>query len=183
MATGYVVSSLKGAAVTHFLKKSSLACEQLKNYCPVSNISFISKLIERVVAQRLDTQLVHEGFTRPFQSAYKKFHSTETASLRVQNDLPQAMDCKPCALLVLLDLSAAFDTVLHDVLLRRLNTRMGIGGQALNWFKSYLSHRLQFIKLVSKRSPLMIVESGVRRDQSWGQFYFRLHITPWKTCA
>ena len=120
--SGYVVSSLKGAAVTPLLTKLSLDREQLRNYRPVSNLSFISKLIERVVAQRLDTHLVHEELHEPFQSVYKKSHSMETALLRVQNDLLHAMECKQCALLVLLDLSAAFDAVQHDVLLRRLNT-------------------------------------------------------------
>ena len=71
------------------------------------------------------------------QSAYKKHHSCETALLRVQNDILKSIDDKQCVVLLLLDLSAAFDTVDHKILLHRLRSRFGIKGKALSWLQSY----------------------------------------------
>ena len=82
-----------------------------------------------------------------FQSAYWEFHSTETALLRVQNDLLKAVDTHGGAILVLLDLSAAFDTIDHAKLLRALESQCGIIGTALNWFASYLTDLLQAVKI------------------------------------
>ena len=78
-----------------------------------------------------------------FQSAYRKYHSTETALLRMRNDILVSMNKQQVTLLVFLDLSAAFDTVDHDILLRRLEYKFGIKDQAVTWFKSYLSNRSQ----------------------------------------
>ena len=75
-----------------------------------------------------------------FQSAYKNFHSTETALVRVQNDILCAIDNNESVILLLLDLSAAFDTVDHSILLSRLHDRFGVNGTAAAWFESYLSH-------------------------------------------
>jgi hypothetical protein len=81
----------------------------------------------------------------PMQSAYKKMHSTETGLLKVQNDILCAIDNKKAVVLVLLDLSAAFDTVDHDMLLHRMSTRLGVKGNVLSWFRSYLSNRQQHV--------------------------------------
>ena len=83
----------------------------------------------------------------PFQSAYRANHSTETALLRVFNDILRSMDQQKVTILVLLDLSAAFDTVDHNILLHRLHTRFGISGTALDWFKDYLSNRRQRVSV------------------------------------
>ena len=81
----------------------------------------------------------------PLQSAYKKGHSTETALLKVQNDILIDIDNKNISILVLLDLSAAFDTIDHEVLLSRLEKRYGIKGTTLKWFRSYLTDRSQSV--------------------------------------
>ena len=75
------------------------------------------------------------------QSAYRKFHSVATALVSVHNDIMYAMDGKKAVLLVLLDLSAAFDTIDHAILLERLYVNFGIQGLALTWFQSYLNNR------------------------------------------
>jgi len=87
----------------------------------LANLSFVSKATEKVVATRLDSYLKDADFTELFQSAYKAGHSTETALILVQNDILCAIDDGQCVTLVLLDLSAAFDTVDHKILLDRLH--------------------------------------------------------------
>ena len=86
------------------------------------------------------------------QSAYKKLHSTETALLRVHDDILRTVDRGCTVVLLLLDLSAAFDTVDHGLLLHRLNTRFGIKGKVLAWFKSYLTDRSQFVGINGSNS-------------------------------
>ena len=134
---------LKKAVVVPLLKNKGLDPETLKNYRPVSNLSFISKIVEQVVAKRLRDHLSSNELWGKTQSAYRAFHSTETALLRVQNDIFSCMDKNKLMALVMLDLSAAFDTIDHNILLRRLESRFGIKGVALQWIKSYLSQRKQ----------------------------------------
>ena len=113
------------------------------SYKPISNLSLISKLVERLVAKRFTSHVNLHTLLPAQQSAYRPFHSTETAVLNVHNDLVRAVDDCCVSQLDLLDLSAAFDTVDHQVLLCMLSDRFGISGTALNWFESYLSDRTQ----------------------------------------
>ena len=138
--TALVPISFKKAVVTPLLKKQSLEPDVLGNYRPVSNLSFISKILEKVVAKRLCSHKTSESLYEPFQSAYRAGHSTETAVVRVQYDILEAIDGGKCIFLVLLDLSAAFDTVSHEILLDRLSTDLGISGSALSWISSYLTN-------------------------------------------
>jgi len=92
------------------------------------------------LGEYLEENNIHEKY----QSAYKKHHSVETALVRFQNDVLRSIENHHSVILVLLDLSAAFDTVNHSILLKRLATRYGIGGTALEWFKLYLSNRKFF---------------------------------------
>ena len=132
LQTGVFPTSMKSAIVRPLIKKQDLDCNTLKNYRPVSNLSFLSKLIERAAVMRLKTYLSNNNVNEPFQSAYKARHSTETALIRVKNDIMLAVDGKKAVILVLLDLSAAFDTVDHSVLFRRLKHAFGLSGEVLN---------------------------------------------------
>ena len=107
---GSFPSCFKTAHVTPLLKKAGLDKNILKNYRPVSNLSYISKLIEKAVARQINEHIAHEGISNENQSAYRVFHSTETALLKIQNDIATSMDKGAAVGLVLLDLSAAFDT-------------------------------------------------------------------------
>src|SRR5678815_703627 len=120
LSSGTIPTCYKDAYVTPRLKKSMLPREELSSYRPISNLSFLSKLLERVVSLQLTDHLASAGLLPGHQSAYRKFHSTETALLKVVTDLIEAIDAGNHALLGLLDLSAAFDTVDHDVLIERL---------------------------------------------------------------
>ena len=130
LETGVFPYVWKEANITPLLKKDGLDAEVLKNYRPVSNLAFISKLVEQVVASRIKGHLNRHNLWDRNQSAYRSFHSTETALLRVHNDLLHAIDKKKMAALMLLDLSAAFDTIDHKILLDRLSMKFGITGVA-----------------------------------------------------
>ena len=122
-------SSLKEAVLYPLLKKSSLDHELYANFRPVSNLRLLTKVTEKVAATRLIAYLQNNNLFEPFQSAYKQFHSCETALVRVQNDILRAVDNNCCVVLLLLDLSAAFDTVDHTILLNRMSSKFGIKGQ------------------------------------------------------
>ena len=120
LQNGVFSEALKVAHVRPLLKKQNLDRNIFKNYYrPVSNLTFLGKTIERVVLARLAPFMQEHDLTEEYQSAYRAFHSTETALLRVPNDVLCAMNQEKIMLLVLLDLSAAFDTVDHDVLFQR----------------------------------------------------------------
>ena len=122
MEQGYVPKEFKHAKIRPLLKKSGLDIDTLKNNRPVSNLPFISKELEKVVDARLERHLCTNNLHEEMQSAYRQFHSTETALLKVQNDILQSLDNKCVTVLVLLDLSAAFDTIDHHTLLHRLES-------------------------------------------------------------
>ena len=113
----------------------------------MSNLPYLSKTIERVVAARLSAHMSECNLCVPNQSAYKPNHSVETALVCVQNDILRAIDNQNIVIMLLLDLSAAFDTVDHDVMLHRLSHDVGVGQTALKWFKSYLSDRVQAVHI------------------------------------
>ena len=168
---------MKIALITPLLKKILLDPETLKNFRPVSNLSYISKLIERVVAERLNYHLTSNNLHEVLQSAYEKFHSTETALLKVQNDLLMSIDADGGAILVLLDLSAAFDTIDHSVLLNRLSD-LGIHGAVLSWFKSYLTGRRQSVKIKGQRSSERDLPFGVPQGSVLGPILFTIYTIP-----
>ena len=143
LESGTFPLSFKEAHVTPLLKKSNLSVNNLKNYRPVTNLSFISKIIEKVVSNRLQAYINSNKLNNPMQSAYRKSHSTETALLRVHNDISVSLDKGHVTALTLLDLSAAFDTSDHNTLTNKLAEWYGASGMALAWFKSYLCGRHQ----------------------------------------
>ena len=111
-----VPSSFKASYITPLLKKADLDPADVRSYRPISNLTIMSKLFERIVS----LQLKDNGLLPDLQSAYRAMHSTETAVLKVLSDLLLALDSGNLAMLTLLDLSAAFDSVDHDTLLQRL---------------------------------------------------------------
>ena len=115
-----------------------------KNFKPVSNLAFLSKLTEKAVFHQIHEHMVDTNLYPNAQSAYRVHHSTETALLKVKNDILLNMNKQHVTLLVLLDLIATFDTVEYNILLEALNT-LGLGGRMSKWFRSYLSGRSQTI--------------------------------------
>ena len=116
LESGIFPSGMKSARVRPLIKKANLDPEQLKNYRPVSNLPSLSKVLEKVVVSQLKEHMEVNALGAKMQSAYRSGHSTETALLRVVNDVQMAIDGKKAVILILLDLSAAFDTVDHTIL-------------------------------------------------------------------
>lgn len=178
IAEGHLPKSQKVAYVIPHLKKRGLDESDFKSYRPVSNLSLIAKLLERFVASQLNEFLLSTDALPMLQSAYRRFHSTETALLKVFSDMCDAIDNGNTCLLGLLDLSAAFDTVDHDILLSRLEITFGIKGIALQWFKSYLSERTQAVNINGNRSNFVNLRHGVPQGSVLGPLLFLLYSAP-----
>ena len=138
LESGEFPEKWKGPLVKPTDKKPKLELIKM-NFCPVSNLQFLSKLTEKAVAQQAVSYVITHGLLPVLQSAYRPLHSTETALPRVRNDILLNMNKQQVTLLVFLDLSAAFDTIDHSVLLRRLETTFGFTGTALEWLVSVRS--------------------------------------------
>jgi hypothetical protein len=172
MRTGVFPSQLKQALVLPLLKKPSLDPNATSSYRPISNLSFISKLIERIVCKHFADHVSTSQLFPAQQSAYRAFHSTETAVLSVHNGLVRAIDNGQVSSLMLLDLSAAFDTVDHDILLEVLSSRFGVNGLALDWFRSYLTERTQTFTYQGKQSVSYAVSCSVPQGSVLGPVEF-----------
>jgi len=163
------------AIVTPLLKKASLDPHDLKNYRPVSNLSFVSKLVERVAVIQLTDYLESHQLMPLLQSAYRRHHSTETALLKVLSDVLTAADDKKVTLLALLDLSPAFDCVDHNILLSTLQSRFGLDGIVLAWIRSFLSDRVQRVCFGGCLSAVLLLIYGVPQESVLGPLLFLLY--------
>ena len=171
----HMPSALKGAIVKPLLKKPSLDRENFKNYRPVSNLAYLGKLIESVVIEQIDEHLSTFGLHEPLQSAYTPHHSTETAIVRVTNDILCALDRGQCAYLVLLDLSAAFDTIDHQVFLSLLREGYSVTGSVADWMESYLTDRHQIVDINGTFSEKISLKYGFPQGSKIGPFGFKLY--------
>ena len=127
---------------------------------------------------QLNSHINSSNTSNQYQSAYRKFHSTETALLKIHNDIVASMDAGKVIALTLLDLSAAFDTIDHTILLRRLDNWFGVIGKALNRFESYLTGRCQRIKLDDCLSSKADLKFGVPQGSILGPLLFTRYTTP-----
>ena len=141
LRSGPFPDCLKTTRVKPFLTKSNLDSDSMNNYRPISNLPYLSKILERACYQQLIKYLENHEFICQYQSAYRIFHSCETALLKIKDDIVFVVDQNTNVLLILLDLSAAFDSIDHQRLINKLKYRYGISGTVLEWFKSYLSGR------------------------------------------
>ena len=171
-------ASFKTAQVFSLLKKGNLDPIIPSNYRPISNLSTISKIIERLVLSRITFHVSSSSNFNPFQSAYRKHHSTETTLLRISDSLRNICATGHAALLVSLDLSAAFDTLDHNILIDILNRHFNISDLALFWFRSYLFQRSQFVKMDNFFFSFTSLNSGVPQGSGLGPIFFSLYTSP-----
>ena len=178
LSEGCFPSHFKSTLVSPLLKKPTLSRDNMENYRPMSNLSFLSKILEKVVASRLNSHINSSHTSNDYQSAYRKFHSTETALFKIHSDILSSMDDGRVTALTLLDLSAAYDTIDHTILLRGLDDWFGVSGKALDWFKSYLTGSSRRIKLSNCLSSISDFSFGVPRGSVLGPRLFTLYTTP-----
>lgn len=179
LTTGTVPASFKVAAITPILKtkqntkqsktKQSLDPNNFDNFCLISNLPFLSKILEKIVATQLHSYLTNNNLYEQFQSGFRPSHSTETALIKITNDLLMAADYGLLSILILLDLSAAFDTISHSILLSRL-VSIGLSHTPLAWLWS-MSHRTQFIRLKSFTSQPFRLVTGISKQPGIVSFY------------
>ena len=114
----------------------------------------------------------------PLQSAYRRLHSTETALLKILDDLYRIIDDRRSAVLIGLDLSAAFDTIDHEILTGGLKTVFGISGFELHWIETYLRGRTQYVFAGNERSDSTSCSYGVPQGSVLGPFLFSVYVSP-----
>ena len=176
LKTGWFADEWKNALVHPLLKKPGLELVN-KDFRPISNLQFTSKLTEKAVAIQLQTHMLTKGLFPEMQSAYREHHSTETALVKVKNHILMNMDMGHLTLLVLLDLSAAFDTVDHDILIHTLQSLLGVRGSALQWLRSYLRGRSQQVTINGAQSKTFGLECGVPQGSCLGPLLFTFYAS------
>ena len=176
--TGTVPEVFKTALIVPLLKKQGLDVNEQKNYRPVSNLQFVGKLAEKAAAQQLTSHMHDHNVNDPLQSAYRQGHCTETALIKVKDDITRSIDRDEGVLMAMLDLSAAFDTVDHEVLIRRLHDLVGVEGIALDWFKSYLHERSQKVIINNISSHQKTLSTGVPQGSVLGPLLFLVYMLP-----
>lgn len=177
LSTGIFPKDFKHAIVRPSMKANTDDKNIFQNYRPLSNLCVFSKVLEKYVLQQLINHLDSNNLFGCFQSAYRKFHSCETAITKVSNDIFNTLDANNNVFLIFLDLSSAFDLVDHDILLKRLANRFHIKGVVLEWFKSYLKDRSYSVKIGCSISNGVLTFYGVPQGSILGPILFLLYVS------
>jgi hypothetical protein len=178
LSTGIFPKAAHSAIIRPLLKKPTLDKNILKNYRPVANITFVGKLIEKIACSRLTEHMDINNLANPYQSAYRALHSTESALIKVKNDIMFSLDANRAVLLVLLDLSAAFDTIDHNILITRLSERICVKGNALQWFRSYLADWSTQVEIAGELSDPTVMQFGLPQGSVVGPIGYSIYTLP-----
>ena len=177
LSEGQFIRSWKMAIVQPLLKKVGLRLI-MSNFRPVSNLSFISKIIERCMLLQLSDHCDNHNLQPDYQSAYREHYSCKTAVLKLSNDILWAMEKQHVTCLVALDLSVAFDTVDHPTLLSVLKHKFGIEDKALQWFNQYLRPRSFKVTINGNYSSDKDLSVSVPQGSCAGANIFNLYCSP-----
>ena len=170
------MSGLKESTISPILKELSLDPNVLINFRPIFNLQFLSKLIEKVVLKRLTNHMTENNLHCHSQFGYKKAHSTESLLLQIVDETLIGFERKTSTVLILLDMSAAFDTVDLKKLTVILENKIGIKGTALQWFRSFLFDRQQRVKIYGFTSDLLVTLYGVPQGSVLGPVHFNIYV-------
>ena len=176
LITGVFPDQLKHANVSPIIKDKSMDSEVYANFRPVSSLPFLSKVIEKVVHIQFTSYLNQNNLVPSHQSAYLSGHSCETALCKVASDIQGMLSKRKAVILVQLDLSAAFDTIDHATLIQLLESKFGVTGIALQFFKSYLSGRTFSVKIRYIKGAKMLLVYGVPQGSILGPLLFIIYI-------
>ena len=171
-------SVFKVGHVIPLLKKPDMDINDPASYRPITNLMTISKVVERIVFSRLQSHMHQSENFNTFQSAYRSGYSTETALLKITDDLNTSMDSKSCSILLSLDISAAFDMIDVDILLPRLESEFGIVGSVALWIRSYLTDRECYVAVGGSRSAAWRCREGVPQGSVLGPLIFSGYVSP-----
>ena len=173
---GIFASKWKTAIVHPILKKAGLDLI-LSNFRPVSNLSFISKVVEKLVLAQFNKHCSIHSLIPNYQSAYRANYSCETALTKIVNDILWAMEHQKVTPLVAFDLSVAFDTVDHDILLSVLEKKFGVRDTCLDWFRSYLNSRFCMVRIRDALSSRCELKCSVPQGSLGGPSLFTVYAS------
>ena len=171
---GEFYTSCKEALVKPLVKKKILGTT-MTNYRPVSNLQFISKIVEKVTLDQFTQHCNRNSLLPNYHSAYRQYHSCETSLVKLVNDILWAMEKQLVTVVVILDLSAAFYTVNHDLLLEVLENRFEIARTARKWYTSYLKPRSFKVSIRGSTAHPRQLDYSVPQGSIQGAFH--IHST------
>lgn len=183
LMTGSFPQCLKSASIRPTLKSRDMDRDSLKSYRPVSNLSFLAKVLEKCVLKQLSQYLETNDLICDAQSGYRANHSCETLLVRMFDDINNEVDNGNAIGLLLLDLSAAFDTIDHEILVKKLRTDYGIDDNVSKWLSAYLTDRNFTVKVNNNTSSVAKLRYGVPQGSLLGPVLFILYTKDLKKIA
>ena len=175
LATGIVPHDMKIAKVIPIFKSGNKNI--FNNYRPISILPAFSKILEKVMANKLMNYMESNNLFYQHQYGFRPKHSTIHPIIHLLNQIAEENDnsTKDLTLSVFIDLSKAFDTISHDILLSKLDN-LGVRGIAKSWFESYLTDRKQYMELYDNKSPLVNITCGVPQGSILGPILFLIYV-------